>query len=132
MTHPTVGEKDFRLKQLKPLIGGQIMTGVVDDTDGYNLWLGLSIEKDEKSKILWFLADDEGNAPGSFDIQDQGSQIRDDENVSKSQAVTITLTGAGLAFLLKAREGSILSDEEIIAAALNLYDMKFGGGGGMK
>ena len=53
---------DFYVKQLEVLVG-ETVEGVVTDEEGQ--FFGLRIG----SKILWLLSDDEGNEPGSFEIQ---------------------------------------------------------------
>lgn len=57
---------DFYTKQLDPLIGGKI-TSVISDSDGE--FFGLEVTKGKKTFVIWFLQDDEGNGPGSFEIQ---------------------------------------------------------------
>jgi hypothetical protein len=58
---------EFYKKQLSPLIGGKI-TSVVQDNEGE--FFGLNISMKEKEFIVWLLSDDEGNSPGSFEIQE--------------------------------------------------------------
>lgn len=63
---------DFYVKQLSQVVGGTITTVAVDDE---NEFFGLSIAMPDGSrKVLWFLSDDEGNGPGSFDIEDDGHE----------------------------------------------------------
>ena len=38
--------------------------------EGEEGFFGLEIRKGDKEYILWFLCDDEGNGPGSFEIQE--------------------------------------------------------------
>ena len=57
---------EFYKKQLTPLAGGRI-TSVATDPEGE--FFGLEITTEERKYILWLLADDEGNSPGSFEIQ---------------------------------------------------------------
>lgn len=59
---------DFYVKQLSQVVGGTITTVAVDNE---NEFFGLAIAMpDGNRKVLWFLSDDEGNGPGSFDIED--------------------------------------------------------------
>jgi hypothetical protein len=58
---------EFYKKQLSLLIGGKV-TSVVQDNEGE--FFGLTIETKKKDQILWLLSDDEGNSPGSFEIQE--------------------------------------------------------------
>lgn len=70
MSHPTIQDKDFYIKQLSPLVGGTITSIALDDvTDNFYAFLGLHIRKDGANHLLWLLSDDEGNAPGSFLIE---------------------------------------------------------------
>ena len=64
MTHPT-SDTPFYRNQLKELIDFQI-TGVNQDHEGY---LCLILQKGNYTKALWLYSDDEGNNPGSFEIQ---------------------------------------------------------------
>ena len=57
----------FYYKKLSPIMGGTIVGTVLDEK---KFMLGLKIETETGEKILWFLRDDEGNGPGSFDIAD--------------------------------------------------------------
>ena len=62
---------DFYLNQLSVLVGGRITTlaRTEPDEEG-NVFFGLVITLPEgKEKTLLFLRDDEGNGPGSFEIQ---------------------------------------------------------------
>jgi len=66
----------FYLNQLKPLIGGRI-TAVARTGPTENLYddefFGLVIKlPNGKTKTLLLLSDDEGNAPGSFQIINEG------------------------------------------------------------
>jgi hypothetical protein len=60
--------QDFYFEQLKPLLNGQIVGFVtVEGAEGF---YGLKILcKDKKERALILLSDDEGSAPGSFEIQ---------------------------------------------------------------
>ncbi len=60
----------FYLNQLKQLIGAEVV-GLVSDQGGEFFGLQFRREGDKKSKVLWFLSDDEGNGPGSFSIRVQ-------------------------------------------------------------
>ena len=55
----------FYLKQLEPLVDGKIV-GFCRDERGEFFGLRISTKKGETN--LWFLRDDEGNGPGSFEI----------------------------------------------------------------
>ncbi len=56
----------FYLNQLKPLVGGTI-TGTVTDLEGE--FFGLRVRTHKQERVLWILRDDEGNGPGSFNIE---------------------------------------------------------------
>lgn len=58
----------FYLKKLEPLVGGKI-TGLVEDGTGF---FGLKINVKGKERALFLLRDDEGNGPGSFEINNIG------------------------------------------------------------
>lgn len=59
---------DFYCKELQPLMDGKVVN-TAQDPEGE--FFGLVIELPTgKQKILWILQDDEGNGPGSFDIND--------------------------------------------------------------
>ena len=64
---------NFYLEQLAVIVGGTVTGTVrsgVDETLDEE-YFGLKIMgKDGKSKILWLLSDDEGNGPGSFEIEE--------------------------------------------------------------
>ena len=64
----------FYTNKLKKLVGSKIESVTYAEEDNYgNEFFGLVIKlKNGKEKILWLLSDDEGNAPGSFDIQNKG------------------------------------------------------------
>ena len=64
---------EFHLKQLEPLIGGTVVSlarsGV--DPELGDEFFGLVIQlKNGQKKSLMLLSDDEGNGPGSFEIND--------------------------------------------------------------
>lgn len=61
---------DFYLQQLQPLVGAKIVG--LAHADGENdEFFGLIVELPNKErKVIFFLRDDEGNGPGSFEIQD--------------------------------------------------------------
>lgn len=61
---------DFYLQQLQPLVGAKIVG--LARADGENdEFFGLIVELPNKErKVIFFLRDDEGNGPGSFEIQD--------------------------------------------------------------
>jgi hypothetical protein len=61
----------FRLNQLTTLLGGRIVGVAWDPSDpSIDPITGLRIlMSNNKEVIMWILRDDEGNGPGSFDIQ---------------------------------------------------------------
>ena len=65
---------DFHLQQLRPLLGGTITnlarTGVDEYGDEF-FGLVITLPSGQKRTLI-FLADDEGNGPGSFQLDDQG------------------------------------------------------------
>jgi len=62
--------------ELKQLIGGKV-TKVLSDTweeQAFEPLVGLEITMPDKTKkAIWFLNDEEGNAPGRFEICDIGN-----------------------------------------------------------
>lgn len=60
-------------KLLKELNGWTVCGTVIDeDSEYYGIrFLNPYGSKEVEYRILWLLSDDEGNAPGSFDIQDE-------------------------------------------------------------
>ena len=59
---------EYYLTQLNKLVKGTITSTI---TDGEDEFFGLEVKlPDGKRKTLWFLQDDEGNGPGSFEIGD--------------------------------------------------------------
>ena len=63
---------DFYIKKLAQLNGGTICGGF-KDPDGK--FYGLQVEKEGDKYNLWILSDDEGNSPGSFEIDKQTSVV---------------------------------------------------------
>jgi hypothetical protein len=63
----------FYAKQLEPLINGTIQKIAHSQVDEFgNQFFGLIIHTaNGKDVTLWFLSDDEGNAPGSFDLDNR-------------------------------------------------------------
>ena len=63
---------DFYLKQLSPLVGGKITALARTGTPEYpgeDEFYGLVVTRADGSKrTLMLLSDDEGNAPGSFEL----------------------------------------------------------------
>lgn len=60
---------DFYLKQLEQLIGGKI-TNLARTGEEEDEFFGIVVTMPNgKRKTLLLLSDDEGNAPGSFEIQ---------------------------------------------------------------
>jgi hypothetical protein len=67
----TEEELKFYLGRLKQFVGGRIIGTVHSEPDELgDRFFGLQIRTNGKTQFLWFLQDDEGNGPGSFDIQD--------------------------------------------------------------
>jgi hypothetical protein len=63
---------DYYLQQLQPLVGAKIV-GLARADGEYDEFFGLIAELPNKErKIIFFLRDDEGNGPGSFEIQEAG------------------------------------------------------------
>lgn len=59
---------EFYLKRLSELEGYTIKRAV---KTGDNEFFGLRLErKGYQPQVIWFMSDDEGNGPGSFDIVD--------------------------------------------------------------
>ena len=52
--------------QLEKIVGGKIIS-TISDGDKF----GFCIQKNGKTYNLWFLQDDEGNGPGSFDLSER-------------------------------------------------------------
>ena len=64
MTH---SNSAFYVNQLQPFVGRKISRVVTTPIDEWGQqYFGLRIG----DKIIWFYSDDEGNNPGSFEIQD--------------------------------------------------------------
>lgn len=62
---------DFYLEKLTRVVGAKV-TGLVRSgkDDGLDEFYGLSLVADDGQKFtLWLLCDDEGNGPGSFDLE---------------------------------------------------------------
>ena len=57
--------ENFYVEQLAKFVGYKV-SGVVSSPDGF---FGLKLKSGKSEKIVWFLSDDEGNAPGSFEVQ---------------------------------------------------------------
>ena len=70
MTHVNKSSLEYYTDRLKGLVGGEI-TGVIASTPSEfgDVFVGLIIGVKDKSFRLWLLSDDEGNGPGSFDIE---------------------------------------------------------------
>jgi len=64
MTHSQI---EFYLRELRQLVGYRIV-GLAKDNSGE--FYGLELSNNGQKKLVWFLMDDEGNGPGSFEIQD--------------------------------------------------------------
>lgn len=61
---------DFYLQQLQPFVGAKIV-GLARADGEHDEFFGLVVElPDKERKVIFFLRDDEGNGPGSFEIQD--------------------------------------------------------------
>lgn len=65
------------LAELMSLIGGQITGVVVDDDDKRNVWVGLKVRTSAgENLLLWAMMDAEGNGPGWFLVEKDGSDER--------------------------------------------------------
>jgi len=62
---------DWYVKQLSQFTGWKVVQPVKSPPDDFlgDEFFGLLLQNGTKRKILWFLRDDEGNGPGSFEIQ---------------------------------------------------------------
>jgi len=60
--------ENYYTEKLAAFVGGKI-TGVAFDNDGEGFF-GIKVKVGRKENIIWFLRDDEGNGPGSFDVQE--------------------------------------------------------------
>lgn len=72
-TSTPLSAADFHLQQLRPLLGGTITNLARTGVDEYgDEFFGLVVTlPNGKKRTVIFLADDEGNGPGSFQINDQ-------------------------------------------------------------
>ena len=60
----------FYTGQLELLVGATIVAPIISLNEyGGDDFFGLKLHKNGKDFALWFLRDDEGNGPGSFEIQ---------------------------------------------------------------
>jgi len=69
---------EFLEKKLSPIINGTI-TGIAlepDYEDDSEKFWGLSVENLGRLFTLWILRDDEGNGPGSFELQEEPQDDR--------------------------------------------------------
>lgn len=67
----TEEELKFYLDKLAQFVGGRIIGTVNSEPNEFgDQFFGLQIRTNGKTQYLWFLGDDEGNGPGSFDIQE--------------------------------------------------------------
>lgn len=57
--------ENFYAEQLAKFVGCKV-SGVVTSPDGF---FGLKIKSGRMENIVWFLRDDEGNGPGSCEVQ---------------------------------------------------------------
>lgn len=58
----------YYVNQLQDLVGSRIVQTVQDNEEGF---FGMIVSlPDGTKKVLWFLSDEEGNAPGAFQIDD--------------------------------------------------------------
>lgn len=64
----TTNATNWYLDRLRPLVGGTIES-LAQDGDYYGFVIKT---KEGNRKILFLLSDDEGNAPGSFELLDGG------------------------------------------------------------
>ena len=61
----------FYLNRLRNLIGARVVSVI---TDNENAFFGLQLKLSSgELRAIWFLSDDEGNAPGSFSIEEATS-----------------------------------------------------------
>lgn len=61
----------FYLGQLDQFVGWTVDTLAQSPEDEFgDQYFGLVLKNGKARKIVWFLRDDEGNGPGSFDIED--------------------------------------------------------------
>jgi hypothetical protein len=61
---------DYYLQQLQAFVGAKIV-GLARADAEYDEFFGFVVELPNKErKVILFLQDDEGNGPGSFEIQD--------------------------------------------------------------
>ena len=68
MSHPTKDSEKFYMDRLRPFIGKKVEGILVDRvTDPPFVFLGFTFDN---GTGIWFLSDDEGNAPGSFETVD--------------------------------------------------------------
>ena len=63
---------DVYVKELSELKDGVILNAVSDPNGEF---FGLRIAKNNKAVVLWFLSDDEGNAPGAYEISPQSNEV---------------------------------------------------------
>jgi hypothetical protein len=62
---------DFYLRQLGQFNGWTVVNPAQSPPDDYgDAYFGLVLTDGKQTKIVWFLRDDEGNGPGSFEVQD--------------------------------------------------------------
>ena len=60
-------QTDFYFEKLKPLVGRKII-GLVQDPDGEFFGVTVEAGNNQSAQHVFFLQDDEGNGPGSFEI----------------------------------------------------------------
>lgn len=64
-------QNDREYGELAMLLGGKIthLVHTPEDEDG-NIFWGLQIKVGKEKKVIWFLSDFEGNAPGGWNIEE--------------------------------------------------------------
>jgi hypothetical protein len=70
MTHPTAASVRWYTDRLNAFISWTVVgTSIEDDVDEGYFALRLRNPETGEDALIWFYSDDEGNNPGSFDIQ---------------------------------------------------------------
>lgn len=73
---------DYWVKKLGGLVGGEIVTAITDGNEAdYENFVGLQVKLPNGNLVnVWLLSDEEGNAPGRFEIEDPNKPSFLDEN----------------------------------------------------
>ena len=62
---------EFYTDQLSQFAGWRVVAAVSSPPDDFgDEYFGLELKNGPHIRIVWFLRDDEGNGPGSFEIQE--------------------------------------------------------------